>query len=353
MDTLTHALSGALSARATAASQQTSTGLPLRRRIAIGFVVAALPDLDVLATWISPLSYLYHHRGVTHSLLMLPVWTLLLALLCSKAIWRKGPDWRAYAGVIALALGAHIAGDWITSFGTMVFAPLSDRRYALGTTFIIDLWFTGIIVAGLLASLLWRRTRIPAVAAGVALIGYVGLVQTYARHLALDFAAGYANERGLDGATITASPRPVSPFNWTSIVDNGKEVHYAHVNVVRRTLKTLSADAGLFERLDAPYRPLALAEWQVMPRFGNGQQAMLAKEVWTQPALGFFRWFAQHPVLYRVDQGKDEFCAWFQDLRFVTPGRDEVPFRYGLCRNSSGPWQAFQLLEERVRQPLH
>ena len=56
-----------------------------------------------------------------------------------------------------------IAGDLITSYGTMIFAPLSDARFALGTTFIIDLYFSGIIVAGLVASRCWRATRAPAI----------------------------------------------------------------------------------------------------------------------------------------------------------------------------------------------
>src|SRR5690606_5584181 len=131
MDTLPLALSGALGAGATAPR---TVALPLRRRVGIGFVVAALPDLDVVGTWVSPLFYLEHHRGVTHSLLMLPIWSVLLALLLSR-LWRGGPGWRAYAGVVALALFVHIVGDWLTSFGTMVFAPLSDARFALGTTF--------------------------------------------------------------------------------------------------------------------------------------------------------------------------------------------------------------------------
>ena len=90
MDTLTHALSGALLARATAGIEKPA--LPLGRRVAIGALVAAFPDADIVATWISPLSYLYHHRGVTHSLVMLPVWTVLLAWLLAL-IWRGGPNW--------------------------------------------------------------------------------------------------------------------------------------------------------------------------------------------------------------------------------------------------------------------
>ena len=79
MDTLTHALSGALLARATApasvpASAASAEVLPLRRRIAIGALAAAFPDTDVVVSWLSPLAYLYHHRGATHSILMLVIW---------------------------------------------------------------------------------------------------------------------------------------------------------------------------------------------------------------------------------------------------------------------------------------
>ena len=147
MDTLTHALSGALLARATAPAKASQSMLPLRRRVALGALAAAFPDCDVVVSWMSPLAYLYHHRGVTHSLVMLALWTLVLAWLCAK-LWRgtenNGPGWRAYAGVIGMGIAAHIAGDWITSFGTMVFAPLLDFRAALSTTFIIDLWFSEI-----------------------------------------------------------------------------------------------------------------------------------------------------------------------------------------------------------------
>jgi inner membrane protein len=46
MDTLTHALSGALLARATAPKRDDEKTLPLRRRLLVGFLAAAAPDLD-------------------------------------------------------------------------------------------------------------------------------------------------------------------------------------------------------------------------------------------------------------------------------------------------------------------
>ena len=172
MDTLTHALSGALLARATAPQQSDEKTLPLGRRLFVGFLAAAAPDLDFVISYLGPVEYLYHHRGVTHSLIMLPLWAFLLSKLCA-VIWRRDRPWRAYFGVIALGLGIHIAGDWITSFGTMVFAPLSDARVGIGTTFIIDFWFTGIILAGLAACVVWRASPVPAIAGLATLCGYI------------------------------------------------------------------------------------------------------------------------------------------------------------------------------------
>src|SRR5689334_9971675 len=100
MDTLTHALSGALLGRATASRTETADTLPLRRRMLIGFLAAAAPDLDFIAGYLGQVAYLHYHRGITHSLILLPLWAFLLAYLCSL-LWRRDRPWRAYFGIIA------------------------------------------------------------------------------------------------------------------------------------------------------------------------------------------------------------------------------------------------------------
>jgi inner membrane protein len=343
MDTLTHALSGALIARATAPRAGTPDTLPLPRRIGIGFLAAAFPDLDVVTSYLSPLSYLYYHRGVTHSLLVLPAWGILLALLCAL-VWRTGPRWRAYFGVIAWGIGTHIAGDVITSFGTMIFAPFTDARYALSTTFIIDPWFTSIVLAGLLAALVWRNSRVAALAGFAVLIGYVGF-QYALQQRAVEFGATYARAAGFTRPSVTAEPRPVSPFNWMVIVSEGDQYHYSLINLWRREPARLASDAGFIARLAAPYLPIAQAVWNRAPHYGTGPaEVSLAKEAWAQPQLAFFRWFARYPVLYMVEVGNPETCAWFHDLRFFTPGRTSWPFRYGVCREAGRDWMPFQLM---------
>jgi inner membrane protein len=355
MDTLTHALSGALLARATAPAKASQSMLPLRRRVALGALAAAFPDCDVVVSWMSPLAYLYHHRGVTHSLVMLALWTLVLAWLCAK-LWRgtenNGPGWRAYAGVIGMGIAAHIAGDWITSFGTMVFAPLLDFRAALSTTFIIDLWFSGIIIVGLAASWVWRRSRHarwPAVAGLGVLCGYV-VFQFAMQQRAIDFGRQYALANGLRVSEVTALPRPLSPFNWMVVVDTYSQFHYSLISLnAKEAPAPLPPDAGFFAKLGAPYLPLSQAKWQRADRLGNDNELPLAREVMLHPKFEFFRWFAAYPVLYRIDQGNPSTCVWFQDLRFFTPGRAAWPFRYGMCRevgNGAGEWRPYELLSD-------
>jgi inner membrane protein len=338
LDTLTHALSGALLARATARTDAPPRSLP--RRVAAGFFACAAPDLDFVVGYFGPAAYVLNHRGVTHSVIMLPLWSFLVSWLLSKMLREPG-GWRALYGVTALGIAAHIAGDVITSYGTMVLAPFSDWRAALGTTFIIDLWFSGIILAGLLASAFLHRSRKPAIVALTVLVGYVGF-QAVLRKQALDFAEEYRKSRGYAGASATAQPRPVSPFNWTVFVTDGELHYYAHINLVRREPREYRTGDGFVTRLDAAYLPLEKAAWVQRGKFGlDAQTRPLAREAWGAPALGFFRWFAELPAFDGMsEQGN---CVWFVDLRFLTPGRDTMPFPFGACREHPGaPWRAYE-----------
>ena len=335
MDTLTHALSGALLARAMAPG---AVPRAIPRRVAAGFFACAAPDLDFIAGLAGPVAYLENHRGVTHSLVLLPVWAIGVAWVLARLL-REPQGWRALYAMSAAAIALHIACDVITSYGTMIFAPLSDWRAAIGTTFIIDLWFSGIIVGGLIASAIAWRSRLPAVAALAVLTGYVGY-QFVQRQHALEFARQYADAHALTYAHVDAQPRPVSPFNWTVFVSDDERHRFAHINLVRREPRRYQPGDGFIARIDSPYLPLEQAIWVERSRYGEVGQARI-RDAWQSPALGFFRWFAAEPAYDGTSEGGN--CVWFVDLRFVTPGRDVTPFRYGACRDSPrDPWRAYE-----------
>jgi inner membrane protein len=319
-----------LLARATAPRNAPPRSLP--RRIAAGFFACAAPDLDLVAGFGGPVTYLLHHRGVTHSLVVLPLWALLLSWVLAKLLREPG-GWRALYGVTALSIGAHIAGDVITSYGTMLLAPLSDWRAGIGTTFIIDLWFSGIIVIGLIASAIVYRSRWPAVAALGVLVAYVGF-QYLQREQALEFAAHHARP----GTHIDAHPRPVSPFNWTVFVSDDEAHEFAHINLVRKVPRRYQPGDGFIARVDSPYLPPDNAIWVRRTRYGEVERAK-AREAWNSDALGFFRWFAAQPAFDGTTDGGS--CVWFVDLRFVTPGREVTPFQFGACRES-GVWRGYE-----------
>jgi inner membrane protein len=331
VDTLTHALSGALLARATAGAQPARS---IPRRVAAGFLVCAAPDLDFVASFFGPAAYVANHRGVTHSLILLPLWALAYSWVLAKLLREPG-GWRAFYGVTALCLGAHVAGDLITSYGTMILAPFSDWRAGIGTTFIIDLWFSGIIVAGLLASAFLYRSRIPAWVALGMLAAYVGF-QYAQREKALEFASRYA----WNGAKVDAQPRPVSPFNWTVFISDARRHEYAHVNLIRDEPRPYRPGDGFIARIDSPYMPLDKALWVTRMRYGL-RDIGTSRDAWESQALAFFRHFAAEPAFDGVSEGGK--CYWYVDLRFLTPGRDAMPFRFGACRETpTAPWRAYE-----------
>ena len=360
MDTLTHALSGALIARAFVAPAHSRLTLPQRwfgpplsaaQAMAIGATAAAFPDVDFVLTWVSDLAYLRGHRGVTHSLLFWPLWSVLLGLIFAR-LFRRTALWKRASWISLAGIGSHIAGDWITQFGTMLLAPFSDARFGLGSTFIIDLVLTGIIVVGLIGSLLARSSRVPAVVALALLPAWVG-VSLAGREEALRFAREYAKREGVAALTIDAAPRPASPFNWTVVIFDGRQYRYAHINTRRPEPLVAGPDDNFIRRFSAPYQPLDRVPWQTAMKVPAGPDEALARTAWLRPEFEFFRWFAQFPAFERIDSGSDGDCVWFKDLRFLTPGRNEIPFRYGMCRQTDGAWRAFRLEGDADRLAIH
>ncbi|MFQ5642598.1 MAG: metal-dependent hydrolase [Thiogranum sp.] len=151
MDTVTHALLGALVVRSVFPAAHSRQPLTDRQRMAVGAIAGAFPDIDYIASWVDPMVYMtLWHRSITHSFVLLPLWALLVGVVLALA-FKQRRAWPLVTLLAAVAIISHILADLITVFGTQIFAPLSGWRASIGTTFIIDPWFSAIVLTGFLA----------------------------------------------------------------------------------------------------------------------------------------------------------------------------------------------------------
>lgn len=348
MDVVTHALLGATVAVAAAPAR-----LPMRGRLWLGAIAAALPDVDFAGFLIDPLRFLADwHQGPTHSLVLLPFWALLIGAAYARLC---GPGALLPAALAsALALASHIGADVITAYGTAVLYPLSDWRVGLGTTFVIDPLFSGIVLASLIAALRSGRRGVAAIGLAVLCL-YVG-GQSLLQRRAVELGHTAAAAQGLRIERLVALAQPFSPFNW-KLIGSGATAHYeAHVNLTGHA-PLVPALPGLrwLHEIAAAYRPAAEPSWRARHRFGaQPDQQALAQPLWHEPRFASFRRFALFPALSRIDRDPDATCVWFTDLRYDLPALPDT-FRYGFCREQDSlPWQLYRLryFSERSRQHL-
>ena len=338
MDTLTHALVGAVIGRATSPTDS-GKQLPVRVRVVVGGMAAAFPDIDFLTLWINPLAYIADwHRAETHSILMLPLWAMLLGLLFAWLAKRRH-QWQAFVIICGLAIFSHIITDLITSWGTMIFAPISGYRASLGLTFIIDPVFTMIILTGLVVSLA-RHSHLIARSGLVVLAAYVG-VQAVLKFQAVAIGEAYAAEQQWQDVRVHTLPQPFSPFHWKIVVNNGQRYHASYVDLIAGDDKPVpdKTRTSLLAVVNY-YRPKSQLHWQ---RYNHIDREKLAYVAWQRPEMAPYRRFASMPVLLRIDRTGSNHCVWFVDLRFIIPTRIP-PFRYGMCKQKGeGDWHLYQL----------
>lgn len=345
MDTLTHALSGMLAARASYRKKSAENhGLSLRTRMAAGFLASAFPDIDFIFWFFGDLSYLNHHRGMTHSVLLLPVWALLLSWAFA-GLWRGRYSWQSFYGVSAIGIGIHILGDIITAYGTMILAPFSMTKFAFPTTFIIDPWFTGIILFSLLLGWVFRQhARRIAIVGLAVLVSFVGYQATL-HNKALALARAYADMQGWPGAEVHALPQFLLPYHWKLVVTHQDRYYVTYVNLVKPTPSMPDAESpvGFVQQVLAYYKPISRLNWLVHERYGSPDTSHdLAREIWSLDEFRDIRRFMKFPALDRIEQRAEGTCGVFIDHRFVVDGVRIPPFQFGACRDAQQHWRLYR-----------
>lgn len=286
MDPVTHAATGALIGEAL-------LGKKLGNRALVwGAVLGMLPDIDVvLNPFFSTRWELVHHRGVTHSLLMLVVLSLLGGWWLGKKRWKKEKVTPVRAGTfVGLVWASHLLLDCFTMYGTHLFVPFSYTRVSFDNVFVIDPLVSVLLLVGVIFVLIRKRGD---VRRQRALVWVTALVTAY---FGLTFAAkawvsrGFEKDLARRGVTYTKrmeSPAAFQILLWRCVVDRGDELWVG--------------DRSVWEGQDSPTR------WIVLPR---GRQALA--RMGDIPETDTVKWFSKgYWIAREIDGG-----VWMADVRF-------------------------------------
>jgi inner membrane protein len=348
MDPVTHVTTGLL-------LSQLLSG-PSRAWSAVaGLIFTLLPDIDYFLVYWDRLAFIRYHRGFTHSL-----WAVLLLALLGAGVGRAlgGPRWFRPLFFLGLAvLSAHVLLDLATSYGTQIFNPLSRRRFSLDWLFIIDPYFTALLVAGAAAALLspaWGRKLGACCLAAAG--GYLLLCGLY-HHRALNLAR-QAFPPAQGERVVAALPQPFSPRRWQLIAAGPGEVRQAFVELPVRPWPAAGthawpvkiAEVSPDQDCEAPPLPyqapgrLVVCTWKAVPP-PAGDYSPEAREILTR-----YLEFARFPLLCRTQSlGSGQVLEWL-DLRFSVPGR-AMPFGLRLQLDGQGRLKQWLIGRGRSRKP--
>jgi inner membrane protein len=203
-------------------STHTLVGLAIARigldkwapRAAITAVIAAnLPDVDIVYDLAGVPSYIEHHRGITHSIVGIPL--LSLALAGGMYIFTRN-FWRTFV-VALIVMATHPVLDYSNPYGLRPFLPFKGTWYYGDTLFIIDPLIDLILLLGIVVGGFFKRAK-PAMAFASMIIAlvYIG-IRINVRNIAEHHLADYTSKI-VDYQASAVLPRFVDLRMWNGIV---------------------------------------------------------------------------------------------------------------------------------------
>jgi membrane-bound metal-dependent hydrolase YbcI (DUF457 family) len=387
MDTITHGIAGALIGKAVFRGEDMLASHPMNRGRIITWSLmlgAIFPDSDVIRDFFSSdkLLIVTWHRSLTHSLVLLPLWALLLAwitrALANSRKW-EAPSFIALAGIYAVGILSHILLDLVTSFGTMIWSPLEWSRPAWDLIFTVDFTLTAILlVPQLLAWVYAHPEKVKRRAVGmwlvfmpapflIARIGAIvgtpisdrvvlvavvifaalfllptrfgwgvkvphdtwnrgGLAAAllyvactlYAHHVALVRIQKFAELERLQVESIGALPLPPSLWHWDGLVRTERGVYELRMDLSDKP----ASDTDLLAR-----------EHHYYPDAPPNSYIEVAKRL---PEVQKVLWFSRFPVT-RFHKEGDVAVVEISDIRFVQARRDRpASFTYRVQLSPDG-----------------
>jgi inner membrane protein len=250
MDTITHTLFGAV---IYSSINKENMEKPMKRSLLFTALVGSLaPDIDLISSlWDHAGMYQMWHRGITHSIFAVPVFAIILSLLC-YLFWKVKDRKVLYIGLLSVFI--HSTSDLFNAWGTGYLEPFFSIRITFGTIPIIDFVFWTLIIGGFVL-VKWRKLVSHKVFKIVGLLllihvslqsmqGWIIYREAADRYeqltLSAGFVPGYFSVIGKNGATVEISEaalwsKPETRLSLISDEDVDLEPLFA-VNPAARTL---------------------------------------------------------------------------------------------------------------------
>ena len=217
--------------------------------MAAGLIGALAPDLDVVARLWDPLAAINVHRTATHSF----IGGAIVALGVAGLVWgltRQNP--LRLFGFAYLGLLSHIGSDLLTSFGTGILWPLSDRRFALAQHYLIDPIFTTLALGFLVAGFRVKQRSIFLANTGLLAIGLYLLVTAGIQRAAFSRWQGFIELQGILPIRSAVIPLFPGPFRWLGVSETEKGFYQQSFQLYGSQGDTLR----FFSKTNADFRDL-------------------------------------------------------------------------------------------------
>lgn len=231
LEPVTHLLTGACLSRA---GLNRKTGLATLTLV----LASEIPDLDLVTAFGGSISYLQHHRGITHSLLGAPfvaAGTLAIVYGIHRLLLSRGhkpklaPNWGLLYLYALFAVLIHLFLDFTNSYGVRPFAPFNHKWYSWDILFIVDpiilvILIFSVMIPGLLGMIsaeIGARKKPPGRRAAVfALVCFAALIYfrdfEHRRAVNLLKSLTYMNQ---DPVRLSAYPTVWNPFLWNGVIE--------------------------------------------------------------------------------------------------------------------------------------
>lgn len=394
MDTITHGIAGALIGKAAFRGEDMFVRGPMTRgRVATWSLMlgSIFPDSDIVRDIFSrdPLLIMTWHRSITHSLLCMPFFSLVLAALTrwlTRLLKWEAPSFGALTGIYAFGILSHIVLDLATTFGTMIWSPLNWSRPAWDLLFIVDFTFSALLFGPQLlawvyrkpenlknrASITWSVLALASlgiaalaqnvgapISAGTALsiiavlavffllpatrgmglrVRYVswnraGLAAAviyvgltlFAHRAALERVKNFASVLQLNVESLGALPLPPSLWHWDGLVNTPRGVYEVRFDLSETLFKKSDSASGASD--------MASLEHHIYLDAPPNSYIDVAKQL---PEVQKVFWFARFPVTQFHKEGNDAVVE-ISDLRFSHLRSDRpAPFTYRIRMDESG-----------------